>query len=345
MPERYLIVKPSSLGDVIHAFPAVSLLAKLRPEAEIDWVVAPAFAEIVKLHPAVNRVILFPRKDLGKISSFFPALRKFTKEIRQQNYTAVLDLQGLIRSGLISSLAKTKMIAGPKIPKEKIVSIFYKKKIDSGSPEIHAVRRNYRLIANFLNADPEGKAETAFLKNQTVADEVAALMKDLPPGPVIAIAPGARWPSKCWPDSFFIKTAQLLEKSVPQCSFLLLGTKTESASAEEICRNLSAPCLNLTGKTSVPGLLEAIRASSVLLCNDSGPMHIAAALNVPVVAMFAPTDPIRTGPYSENAVVLTPENLPCLKCFRYDCPDPRCHSAISPEQAETAVRKFLNGAD
>lgn len=344
MQERYLIVKPSSLGDVIHAFPAVSLLAKHKPDAIIDWVVVPAFADVVRLHPAVNQVIPFPRKELGKISKFPSAALKFAKMLRENRYTAVIDLQGLLRSGLITSLAKTKIVVGPKEPKEKISKLFYNQKVDSGSATIHAVRRNYRLIAEFLGVDSAGKPETQFLKNGKEAQLIAELMKDLPTGPVVAIAPGARWPSKCWPVSYFAETAMLLKKSVPDCSFMILGTKDEAEMAEKLCKSIQAPCLNLTGRTSVVGLLEAIRASNVLFCNDSGPMHIAAALEVPVVCMFAPTDPVRTGPFSEKAIVLTPKDLPCMKCFRRVCPEANCHRAIPAEAAEQAIRSFLSGA-
>lgn len=344
MQERYLIIKPSSLGDVIHAFPAVSLLAKHRPDAEIDWVVVPAFADIVRLHPDVDNIIPFPRKELGKIKSFPSAALRFAKMIRKRHYTAVLDLQGLLRSGLIASLAKTKVVYGPQEPKEKIAKLFYGKKLNSGSPEIHAVRRNYRLIAEFLGVEPDGKPETDFLKNESENAKIAELMKQLPDGPVVAIAPGARWPSKCWPVSYFAETANLLKKNIPDCSFLILGTNNEAEMAEKLTRTIQAPCLDLTGKTTVVGLLEAIRASSVLFCNDSGPMHIGAALEVPVVCMFAPTDPVRTGPFSEKAIVLTPKDLPCLKCFRYSCPEANCHRAIPAEKAEQAIRSFITGA-
>ncbi len=345
MEERYLIVKPSSLGDVIHAFPAVSLLAKQKPHAKIDWVVVPAFEPIVRMHPNVDRVIPFPRKELGKLKTFPSCALKFAKMIREERYTAVIDLQGLLRSGLITSLARTRKVVGPKKTKEKITRWFYDKKIDSGEDSLHAVRKNYRLMAEFLGVDPMGKPETEFLKNESEAAGIAELMKALPAGPVIAIAPGARWPSKCWPISYFSDTAKLLKQAVPDCSFLILGTKDESEMAKELVSTLDAPCLDLTGKTSVAGLLEAIRASDVLFCNDSGPMHIAAALTVPVVCMFAPTDPEKTGPFSEKAIVLTPKDLPCLKCFRYQCPEARCHKSIPPETAARAIQSFLAGAE
>lgn len=344
MQERYLIIKPSSLGDVIHAFPAVSLLAKHRPEAKIDWVVVPAFADIVKLHPAVDNVIPFPRKELGKIGTFPAAALRFAKMIRKNRYTAVLDLQGLLRSGLISALAKNTKVYGPLAPREKIAKLFYDKKLDSGEDTIHAVRRNYRLIAEFLGVDPEGTPETDFLKNEEESAKITELFKALPKGPIVAIAPGARWPSKCWPVSYFAETAALLKKNIPSCSFVILGTKDEAEMAEKLKSSISAPCLDLTGKTSVVGLLEAIRMSNVLFCNDSGPMHIAAALRTPVVCMFAPTDPVRTGPYSDRAIVLTPEDLPCLQCFRHTCPESKCHHSIPAETAEQAIRSFLDGA-
>ena len=341
MAERYLIVKPSSLGDVIHAFPAVTRLAKIRQEAKIDWVVVPAFADVVRMHPSVDRVILFPRKELGKVRTFVPAFLKFLKELRKERYTAVLDLQGLLRSALISGFSRSDVIAGPLEPKEKIARLFYGKKVDSGPDSLHAVIRNCRLIASFFKAEPEEKIKSLFLENRDSAARAAEWRKELPPGPVVAIAPGARWKSKCWPAEFFAKTAEIVKEKYGETVFLILGTRDEEEIAEELCKKLHAPCLNLTGKTSITELVELIRISDVLFCNDSGPMHIAAALDVPVVTMFAPTDPVRTGPYSEKAQVLIPEGLPCLKCFRHECPESSCHRSIPPEKAADAISGFL----
>ena len=343
MEERYLIIKPSSLGDVIHAFPAVSLLAELRPQAKIDWVVVPAFADIVKLHPAVDRIIPFRRKELGSISTFPSAVRELIREIRKTEYTAVFDLQGLLRSGLIAALAKTKKVAGHKEPKEKIAKLFYHSVIDSGPQTIHAVKRNLRLISTFFGTEKKDFQKTEFLKNESAAQKISEMLSVLPKGKIVAIAPGARWPSKRWDLSFFQRSSELLKEKLPECSFLLLGAGDEKKLAEELLRTLPGPTLDLTGKTTVAELLEAIRASDVLFCNDSGPMHIAAALGVPVTAMFAPTDPVRTGPYSECAEVLLPEDLPCMKCFKYDCQTPLCHQAIPPEKAAETLYRILTG--
>jgi ADP-heptose:LPS heptosyltransferase len=100
---------------------------------------------------------------------------------------------------------------------------------------------------------------------------------------------------------------------------------------------------NEQAQAAVEETLEAIRAADVLFCNDSGPMHIAAALGTPVTAMFAPTDPDRTGPFAKNAVVLVPENLPCMKCFKYECEKPLCHQAIPAEKAAQTLFQILTG--
>ena len=343
MEERYLIIKPSSLGDVIHAFPAVTLLKKYRPDAKIDWVVAPAFADIVRLHPAVDQVILFRRKELGKIRTFFKAAMELFHSIRKFHYTAVIDLQGLLRSGIIARLAKNGTIVGPMKPKEKIARIFYRKPLDSGPASIHAVKRNIRLMAAFLGTDPEEIPDTEFLKDAAAAEKIQQFTDFLPAGKLIAVAPGARWPSKRWSVRYFQNTLTLLKQKLPECSFLILGTPDESGIAEELCKSLPGSVLNLTGKTTVTELLEAIRTADVLFCNDSGPMHIAAALGTPVTAMFAPTDPDRTGPFAKNAIVLTPEDLPCMKCFKYECENPLCHQAIPAEKAAQTLFEILTG--
>ena len=123
-------------------------------------------------------------------------------------------------------------------------------------------------------------------------------------------------------------------------SFLLLGSPNEKLLGEAVRKELHAPCVDLIGLTGMAELVEAIRRSSLLLCNDSGPMHIAAALGTPVVSLFGPTDPVLTGPFTRKAEVLTPD-LPCLRCFRRECAEGLCHRSITPEAVKKSMEKQL----
>jgi len=338
--KRFLIVKPSSLGDIIHAFPAVSMLARACPDAKIDWLVIPSFAPVVRYHPAVDQVILFQRREMGRFVSFPKAFLSLFSAIRQKKYDAVIDLQGLLRSALISRMAKTSTVAGPSESKEPVSTIFYRQKLHPGEKNTHAVWKNISMMAEFLNLPQPEKPLFEMKANPDAAKKTAALLRGISGEKFIAVTPGARWLSKQWPPGFFTECINLFTKKHPEFYVVLLGSASEKRQGEEMARSLQVPVLNLIGQTDIPGLVECIRKASLMFCNDSGPMHIAAALDIPLVAFFGPTDPVLTGPFSDRAKVLVPD-LDCLKCFRRTCEDPKCHTAITAQDAVAEAEKRL----
>ena len=157
------------------------------------------------------------------------------------------------------------------------------------------------------------------------------------------VAPGARWETKKWPADFFSAVIASVARREPGLKFLLAGTRDEAEDAEKILAKSAAaglPVASVCGRTGVGELMETIRMSSLMVCNDSGPMHIAAALGVPVVAMFGPTDPALTGPYCEKKSVFVPE-IACNRCFLRYCKDSRCHAMVDPETVAAASCKLL----
>lgn len=339
---KYLIVKPSSLGDVLHAFPAVSALAKYDPEAVIDWVVHPAFADLPKSLPFVRRVVLFDRKRLGKASSFFRAFLDLWKEIRAERYDAVLDLQGLLRSAVVGSLARGPFPCGPASPREGVARLFYRRRLSQGSA-VHAVDVNNAMMKDFCRG---ADLDFSFVlpSNPAFSAEAVELLASAPESsfPPIAVAPGARWETKQWPPEFFAEVMDATAEKRPDASFLVLGSKDEAGAAHRIAERLrKARMIDLCGKTSLGGLIETIRGCSLLLCNDSGPMHVAAALKIPVVALFGPTDPEKTGPYCEKKSVLTPDSA-CIRCFKRYCAEMTCHASVEPHAAAAAVCRLLD---
>ena len=160
----------------------------------------------------------------------------------------------------------------------------------------------------------------------------------------IAIAPGARWETKQWPPEFFAAAAVRIAARLPEYEFVLLGSPAE----KELCARVmeaakTVRITDLSGETTPGGLVEVIRHSELLICNDSGPMHIAAAAGTPVLALFGPTDPALTGPYGPHCRVIQPE-LDCLGCLSKSCSTERCHSAVGPERlAENAFQLLKQG--
>ena len=338
--KRFLIVKPSSLGDIIHAFPAVSMLAAKYPGAQIDWLAVPAFAPVVKYHPAVNQVILFHRKEMGRVSKFPGAFLSLFSDIRKNRYDAVIDLQGLLRSALISRLAKSRTVAGPAVTREALSKVFYQYRMDSGDACRHAVCKNMSMMAEFLNEPLPERVIFEMPENAAAAKKCNALLCSFAKEKRIAVAPGARWDSKQWPPEFFAECVNRFVRKHPDWSCVILGSPNEKEQGEILKKSLKAPALNLIGLTGIPELVECIRKSRLLLCNDSGPMHIAAAVGTPVAALFGPTDPVLTGPFSDRAEVLTPA-LDCCRCFKRNCPDSRCHGAVPPDKVVESMEKLL----
>lgn len=344
--EKILIIKISSLGDVLHAFPAVSLIARKYPDARIDWLVNPAFAPILKYHPHVNRIIDFPRRKLASPLTFPGAFLKLVREIRLEKYDFVIDLQGLLRSAFFAKFARAPVFAGFDSPKEKFATFFYNRRIEPGAEHVHAVDRNAGLVSSLLEI-PFNVPDTPLPEDRRNMDRLNGILEkknisknDL----LIGIAPGARWESKQWPPLFFAKVMDLLEPRIPGCRFLLLG----SADELETCGRISSSCekakpVIIAGETGIGELVEAIRISKCLLCNDSGPMHIAASLKIPVFAMFGPTDPDRTGPYGKMHSVFQPE-LSCIKCLKRYCPDKNyvCHKSVCPELAADGIVSLIS---
>jgi len=343
---QFLILKPSSLGDVLHAFPAVSALLRACPDSVADWFISPQFAELTAFLPGVRRNVLFERRKLGNLSSFPAAFRDLLRSIRSSGpYDAVIDLQGLTRSAFIGRCVSGVHV-GPRHPREFLASLAYTKTVPL--PEgVHAVQRNNALIAGFL-----GRNDLDFSFHPPVVERFARpvralLAETVPAGAslLVAVAPGARWDTKQWPPEFFARVMRSFADAHPGVHFLLAGSSGENPLAERILQaEPGLSCSNLCGRTSVGELVELIRNVSLLFCNDSGPMHIAAMLSVPVVAFFGPTSPRLTGPYSQKSAVLQP-SLPCIFCLKRYCTHCRCHAAVDADDAASRAQALLSDND
>jgi lipopolysaccharide heptosyltransferase II len=269
---------------------------------------------------------------------------RLIREIRREKYDMVIDLQGLLRSAFFAKFARTPVIAGFASPKEGVAAFFYSRKI-SAAGYVHAVDKNAGFIAELLGL-PFGVPEPVLPENRRNRDNLTAILgkKNVSGSElIIGIAPGARWESKQWPPQFFAKVMDSLEGRIPGCRFLFLG----SAGELETCRRISSSCekarpVIIAGETGIGELVEAIRMSKCLLCNDSGPMHIAASLKIPVFALFGPTDPEKTGPYGKRHSVFQPV-LSCIKCLKRYCPGKNyvCQKSVDPGLVADGIVSLL----
>ena len=332
--QKILVFKPSSLGDILHVFPALQILHDKYPEAELDFVVNPEFAPLLDFSPfPIRRRILFERKKLAALTTAPKAFFALIKNLRQEKYDLVIDFQGLFRSSFFVGISshRKNSVCGFDSPREKISRIFYSRRAVVSSS--HAVEKNVELanFAIFTDAQVPSPAVP-------IADKFKAILSGLP-GAYILLLPGARWESKCFPAKLFAETAVNVSKKRTAVHFVIAGSKAEIPRAEELKKNLPAnfPVTDLTGKTSLGELFALIDQADAVVCNDSGPMHIAALLQTPVFAFFGPTDPVKTGPWGQSDRVFK-TNCDCSVCMKKECPLPEtvCH-AVDPQAVSAAI--------
>jgi len=302
---RILIVKPSALGDIVHALPFLYALKKRFPWARIDWVVAHGLHRFLAGHPMINRLWVIKKdqwKKLNRLSVTLGEINHLRRGLAAQRYDVCIDLSGLFRSGVISGFSKAPVRLGFKESDEGS-PLFYTHKIH-GSMNIHAIDR-YLEIARFMGCAVD-TVEYPFAPYNPVPD----IMKTLPDQYAI-ICPAAGKPANRWHASKFGTLASKLDLPV-----VVIAAASEADIALEVVESSKGNAVSIAGKTGLKDLLPVIGKSRYFICNDTGPMHMAAALNVPVFAIFGPANPARTGPYGPIHTIIQ-KDYPCAPCYAW----------------------------
>lgn len=341
---RILVVKPSSLGDVVHTIPAVSLLHQCLPDCRLSWVVNDGLADILGYCQAVDRIIRFPRKA-RKAGAFLA----FWRELRAEKYDFCIDYQGLLRSGLMAWLSGAGRRYGFASAREG-APWFYTRPLAFPQDIRHAVEKNLWLTGQVLRAETgiEAPAQPRRIDFSLPADEMTAAATQLPPGegPVLAIGFSSSWPSKNWSPEFFREVIFRTAGRCPGLRCWLLGSPAEREAGEKLLQRLQGlQAVNLAGRTTLRSLCCLLRQTGAVLTNDSGPMHIAAVLGTPCVALFGATDPVLTGPYGigglEHRVFRS--KCPESPCFRRECclSGVSCSDGVSADEVAGALAGYL----
>lgn len=339
---KILILKPSSLGDVVQAIPVLRLLKRHHPGSHIYWWIDSHLAPLLEADPDLDGLILFDRRRWASPRNWGEACRSLAT-IRQHRFDLVLDLQALARSGVVAWLAGAGRVVGLDDRRE-------------GAPAWHDVsisRRHWgthavdwyldavRALGVPVNRDFEWlparpDAQARIRERWAVAGRRWVLLQ-----------PGARWENKRWPVEHFGELVRTMSATGgSDIRFGVLGSRSERPLAERICGMAPDRCENLAGETTLPEMIEWLRLASVLVTNDSGPMHVGAALGRPVVGLFGPTEPLRTGPYGQIREVLRVA-LPCAPCLKDRCAFERpleCLRAIPPALVAERVFARLGAA-
>ncbi len=326
--------------------PFLEVVKEKFPQARIDWLVEEASSQILKGHPAVDRIIVSRRKSwqkaLFKGAGCFSAFREATqllKDLRERRYDVVVDLQGLFKSGIMVGLSRGKRKIGMTGARE-CGWLFYKERPVPVDYEQHAVDR-YLQVAEYLGCNIASWNAPVPVSN---ADKIKInkLIHRSSPGtnPLIAINPMARWKTKLWQTESFAALADRLCDEL-SCQIVFTGSMEDKAIIEAISKMMKANPVNLAGKTSLKELACLYSVCDALVTTDTGPMHIAVAMGCRVIALFGPTDPLRTGPYGqEHEVVLS--DIECRPCFKKKCEQMTCMKQISVEQCFETIKRILN---
>jgi heptosyltransferase-1 len=336
---RILILKPSSLGDVIQALPVLRLIKQHLPQSEIFWWIDSALAPLLEGDPDLAGIIRFERKRWGK-PRYWPELFRSIRETRAWHFDWVIDLQCLARSASFAWLARGEFLIGLDEVREGARG-FYDAIVPRHSFHTHAVDW-YLAILKPLGIPVHNHFD--WLPER--ADIAAAVNAKWPRDNSrwIALQPGARWDNKRWPVDYFAEVVRAFSREAPDVRFAILGSRDDHALGRTIAQAAPARCLNLCGETSLPEMVEWVRRCDLMVTNDTGPMHVAAALGKPMVALFGPTEPHRTGPYGQLGNVLRID-LPCSPCLSADCTYVKhneCLNAISPQVVLERVRKLYS---
>ncbi len=314
--ERVLVVRLGAMGDILHALPAVECLKRRYPAMSIDWIVKPRWTPLLGGNPALRRVIPFDREQ-GSVWAM-------ASRLRDAGYHLAIDLQGLIQSALVAKFsgARTAIGYARAACREPLAALFYGHRIQPDAPHIAGMHLDLMRALGVVDSSlactlPTGEPEGT-----------------LPEGPFVLASPFAGWQNKQWPLAHFQRLAALLaaKEGIP----LVMNV------AEADLPRLGNMAGAVPHSSSLAGLIHATRCAAAVVGVDSGPLHLAAALGKPGVALFGPTDPVRNGPLSPSIVTLR-DSSATVSYKRVNAESESMRN-LAPETVFEAVRAALHAS-
>jgi heptosyltransferase I len=350
-----LIVKLSALGDVIHTLPALTALRRAHPTARINWLIEATAAPLVLGHPALDQALVWQRRQFaGALRSghwlrALGLLRSFVRELRAVRYDLVLDFQALLKSAVWVALARgvRKVGFGPGMARSEGSYLFLNERVPAVSMEVHALDRGLMLLEAI--GIPRGTVVYDLPIAPETRRQAEQLLHDAGIGPhdrYVALHPRTRWPTKHWCPERFAAVADALPSL--DCRAVFTGAPEDRRGVDEVFACLKRPAVRLDGKLDLKTLAALFQRASLVVSTDTGPMHLAAAVNTPVVAIFGPTAPQRTGPYGPRHKVVRAE-VACSPCFSRQCrssvaEEMACMKRIETDDVIHAIRELLTAA-
>jgi heptosyltransferase-1 len=337
---KVLIVKTSSMGDIIHTLPAVTDAAKANPALEFDWLVEEAFADIPKWHPAVNEVIPVAFRRLrkkGLLLIFNKEWRAFKRQLASKRYDLIIDAQGLLKSANLARFAQ-----GPRVgfdkhsARESLASLFYQQKI-SVNNNLHSIAKLRHLFAKIFTYQFDEKNIDYGLATTHIPRPDLNLPKNY-----CVFVINTTWESKHWPVKYW---RQLIAATQQQALVIPEGYAHEAEKVRAITEGFSN--ITLLSQVSLGQMLAVLANSTAVVSVDTGLSHLAAALAKPTITLYGPTDPQKIGTQGQHQIHLSAQ-FPCAPCEQKICQykkpsevKPACFTTISPDLVLQKLQPLL----
>lgn len=341
--KRILIIKLSSMGDVLHALPVLSDIKQaLGEDTQIDWITEPNYACLLSKHPFINHLYTLPfRKYKGYLKSIFsPEAKALKKTLKQEKYDAILDLQGLLKSAWVSRWAKGQRYGyDSESSRESWASPFYQHKI-SVSKDLHAVSRMRELAAKALGYTvPKESPHYALKDGNTLSTSPQTKQRSH-----LILFPFTTWESKHWPMPYWTQIINLCKEKFTIS--IAWGSPAEHEQALQLCHQ--QPLCQPTPDLTIEDMQHYLQDCHAFIGVDTGFVHLATALDIPGIALMGPTNKNKSGPLGKQQVCLDVD-LPCRPCQKRICQNPQtvnnlkpaCLAAIAPAYVFETLQNLM----
>ena len=337
---RVLIVKTSSLGDVIHTLPALTDAGCIYPDIRFDWVIEENFSEIPAWHPLVDKIIPMAwrrwRKNLFQLKTY-REMKRFYQQLRSQSYDYVIDAQGLVKSGIITRFTRgLRCGLDRQSAWEPIANLAYQRHC-AVNPDQHAVTRMRQLFAAALGYPAPDSAADYNIHIEAASDKKS-----------IVFLHGTTWTTKLWPDEYWIQLAQLAVKQNYKI-VLPWGNVVEKQRAEHIASVVSSPLITVLPPLNLANIGQVLMQAAAIVAVDTGLGHLAAAFEIPTISLYGPTSARLTGTEGTNQYHLQADFPACAPCLQRQCTytglaaaQPACLGSLTPEKVWNQLQGLLS---
>ncbi len=345
-PKKILIVRLGAIGDVVHVLPALRTLRLNFPDSEISWLVEDKAKDIITDHPDINEVIVFPRRkwqrEIIRVNKTINTLLEFLsfyRKLRNGRYDLVIDFHGNLKSGIMAFMAGSgNRIGFGKGDCKEFNYLFTRHHVNPSNKRMHKIDKNLMLLSglgvevNYQRPElPVSKTDKDY-----VAKFIDTDISNSKPMIIIHPCTSTFGSYKEWPVMNYAILADMILKAF-DVNVIFTWGPNELGVVREIVSNMKHKAFVACETKPIKRLIELIRCADLFISGDTGPLHIASVLDVPVVAIYGPKDPAIYGPYNGKAIVIKKE-LPCSPCKKRTCTDPECMTSILPEEVFYAVR-------